>query len=115
MQGNCYKSIEISRKYDIFCSPWRIKKGIHKIEGINSRMDGIQAAILNVKLPYLKEWTRKREEVANYYSDSLDDLSEIVVSKAYDDVKHVWHLYVIQNKSRDLLANFLKRIMLKQR
>ena len=86
-----------------------LKKGIHKIEGINSRMDGIQAAILNVKLPYLKEWTRKREEVANYYSDSLDDLSEIVVPKAYDDVKHVWHLYVIQNKSRDLLANFLKK------
>ena len=52
---------------------------------------------------------KKREEVANYYSDSLDDLSEIVVPKAYDDVKHVWHLYVIQNKSRDLLANFLKK------
>ena len=77
-------------------------------------MDGIQAAILNVKLPYLKEWTRKRQEVANYYSDSLDDLSEIVFQK-HMMMLSMFGICMSYRISREICYKFFKRIMLKQR
>ena len=51
----------------------------HKIEGINSRLDGIQAAILNVKLPHILEWTNQRIKNANYYNSKLYQNNNIPV------------------------------------
>jgi dTDP-4-amino-4,6-dideoxygalactose transaminase len=84
-----------------------LKKGDHIIEGINSRMDGIQAAILSVKLKYIEKWTAKRQERAERYSNLLSDIEEITIPIIENNNDHVWHLYVIKHSDRDRLASFL--------
>lgn len=83
-------------------------KGDHQIEGINSRLDGLQAAILSVKLPYLAGWTNARQRLAMSYSDALADLTFINLPRVAQDRDSVWHLYVIQTERRDALAKHLK-------
>ena len=82
-------------------------KGQHLIEGTNSRLDGIQAAILNVKLRYLPEWTNKRRALANYYIELLQGLEFVTPPKVADFREHVWHLFVIKTQDRDELGNYL--------
>lgn len=82
-------------------------KGEHVMEGINSRMDGIQAAILNVKLPHLPAWTTARRRVAARYNDLLGDLDNLTTPKVAEDRSHVYHLYVVTTDTRDLLKKAL--------
>jgi len=82
-------------------------KNNHVMEGINSRMDGLQAAILNIKMTKLSEWTEQRIEFANYYSNRLSQLENIITPKARNATKHVYHLYVIRCKERDKLHKIL--------
>ena len=82
-------------------------KGNHLIEGINSRMDGLQAAVLRVKLPYLQEWTKQRQEAALYYNELLADVSEIEVPYVAPNRQHVYHLYMIKTDKRDALRQYL--------
>tara|TARA_B110000003_G_C16654248_1_gene535677 strand:- start:9027 stop:10154 length:1128 start_codon:yes stop_codon:yes gene_type:complete len=86
-----------------------LSKGDHEIEGINSRMDGIQAAILSVKLRHLDAWTLQRQNVASIYKTQLESCKEILLPKTKDTISHVWHLFVIKTEYRDELANFLKK------
>lgn len=79
---------------------------IHKIVGFNGRMEGIQGAVLNVKLKHLDKWTEQRRNNAKIYNELLKDLVKIPVQQKY--AKHVYHLYVIRAKQRDKLAEFLK-------
>lgn len=74
--------------------------------GYNSRLDEIQAAILLVKLKYLDEWNQKRAETASYYSQRLAG-SNVKTPKTIDDVRNVYHLYVIQSEKRDELTSYL--------
>jgi len=83
-------------------------KGKHIIEGINSRMDSIQAAILNIKIKYLDEWTELRINKAHFYNKKLKNISQIELPKISLDNKHVYHLYTIQTERRDELRKFLK-------
>lgn len=82
-------------------------KGYHKIEGINSRMDGLQAAILLTKLPYLPEWTRKRQALAKIYTQELNQLPGIITPYVGNNRDHVYHLYVICIKNRNGLKQYL--------
>jgi dTDP-4-amino-4,6-dideoxygalactose transaminase len=82
-------------------------KGEHFLEGINSRLDGLQAAILSVKLPYLKDWTEKRIEIAKMYNNLLGGINEIEIPQVSEGRTHVYHLYVIRASYRDELRNFL--------
>jgi dTDP-4-amino-4,6-dideoxygalactose transaminase len=79
------------------------------MEGINSRLDGMQAAILNVKLSYIVKWTDKRIENAKLYDNHLKDVSQVEIPKVRDNVKHSYHLYVIKTDRRDELAAYLKQ------
>jgi dTDP-4-amino-4,6-dideoxygalactose transaminase len=74
----------------------------HLMEGRNSRMDGLQAAILRAKLPHLHKWTEKRKAHAAYYSEQLSNAG-IVAPRAREGFDHVFHLYVIQSERRDEL------------
>jgi dTDP-4-amino-4,6-dideoxygalactose transaminase len=74
----------------------------HLIEGRNSRMDGMQAAILRAKLPHLHKWTAMRKLHADYYSAGLSK-SGVITPRLREDVGHVFHLYVIQCHRRDEL------------
>lgn len=78
----------------------------HIMEGRNSRMDGIQAAILDIKLPHLNRWTDKRIQNAALYDSFLGD--HIAKPKVNTNGKHVYHLYVIRHPKRDALAQYLK-------
>ena len=82
-------------------------KGEHIIEGINSRMDGIQAAVLNVKLQLIDEWTEKRRNAAAIYDKLLGSIDSIVCPSENITNKHVYHLYVIKAKDRDGLKKYL--------
>ena len=82
------------------------KKYIHDEQGFNSRLDPVQAIILNEKLKYLKNWNEQRNEVADYYINNLDIKYNLpsVIKNNY----HVWHLFVIRVKNRNKLMDLGK-------
>ena len=82
-------------------------KGDHIMEGINSRMDGLQAAILNAKLPHLPTWTAARCRLATYYNELLEDVGDVITPTVGSDRDHVYHLYVIRTENRDALREHL--------
>ncbi len=82
-------------------------KGEHVMEGINSRLDGLQAAILNVKVPHLQKWTEARRKVAARYNELLAGVGDLVTPKVGANRDHVYHLYVIRTEKRDALKKFL--------
>ncbi len=82
-------------------------KGEHTMEGINSRMDGIQAAVLSVKLPHLHSWTAARQQVAQWYNDALRGIGDLVLPSVAENREHVFHLYVVCTDSRDDLRRHL--------
>lgn len=84
-----------------------LTKGDHQIEGINSRLDGLQAAILSVKLPHLAGWTARRQEIAAEYGRRFQGHEAVTLPTVADGRMHVYHLYVIQHEQRDALARHL--------
>ncbi|MCA9286303.1 MAG: DegT/DnrJ/EryC1/StrS family aminotransferase [Phycisphaerales bacterium] len=82
-------------------------KGNHLIEGINSRLDGLQAAILSAKLPHLRNWTAARRRIAEAYDRGLAGVGDLVLPHRGPNRDHVFHLYVIQTSKRDTLREFL--------
>jgi dTDP-4-amino-4,6-dideoxygalactose transaminase len=84
-------------------------KGDHVMEGINSRMDGLQAAILNAKLPHLPAWTNARRRIAALYNRLLEEVDEVIMPKVGSDRDHVYHLYVIRTENRDALRKHLSQ------
>ena len=82
-------------------------KGEHIMEGINSRLDGLQAAILNVKVPHLAKWTGARRKIAARYNELLAGVGDLVLPKVGHDRDHVYHLYVIRSDKRDALKKFM--------
>jgi len=93
----------------MFANHGALIKHKHQIEGINSRMDGLQAAILNAKLPYILEWTSKRQSAAKTYTNLLEKVNEIVTPKIRLNSEHSFHLYVIQAQNRDDLKSYLHK------
>ena len=87
------------------------KKYHHKIIGCNSRLDTIQAAILNVKLNYVDDFTRARQKVAQHYDRTLNPLSEISIPVKSSFSTHVYHQYTLRVKhdQRDALQDYLKK------
>jgi len=79
----------------------------HQIEGVNSRLDGLQAAILSAKLPHLADWTKARQEAAKVYDAGLNQVEDVLVPAVGTDRSHVYHLYTIQHPRRDALARHL--------
>jgi len=76
-------------------------------KGVNSRLDEIQAALLNVKLAKLDEVTNLRRDVANYYSKNINNNNIIKPIISANKDSHVWHLYVIRCKYRTELKQYL--------
>ncbi len=72
----------------------------HEVLGHNYRMEGIQGAVLGVKLKYLNGWTEKRRGVALRYKKLLGDVEQIVLPKEMAYAKHVYHLFVIRVKEK---------------
>jgi dTDP-4-amino-4,6-dideoxygalactose transaminase len=85
----------------------QLGKHNHLMEGRNSRLDGLQAAVLSVKLKYLHQWTEGRIVNANKYSELLKS-AEVIIPTVIEGGKHVFHLYVIRTQNRDAVMQYLK-------
>jgi dTDP-4-amino-4,6-dideoxygalactose transaminase len=100
----------VAAKVRMLANHGRIDKYNHGVEGTNSRLDGLQAAVLHVKLGHLDEWTRLRRDRARLYSQLLRG-SVLVMPAESPDVRSVYHLYVVRVQAdlRDELRDFLQR------
>ena len=92
----------------MFANHGALVKHQHQIEGINSRMDGLQAGILTVKLDYILSWTEKRIERASWYREALKDIPQISIPEVRSESKHSYHLFIIRTIQRNELMAFLK-------
>jgi UDP-2-acetamido-2-deoxy-ribo-hexuluronate aminotransferase len=99
------RSAQIAEEARTIANHGQRKKYYHERIGVNSRLDTIQAAILNVKLKYLPEYERKRNEAAAYYDRHL---SNVVIPKRQERSTHVFHQYTIKAERRDELKAFLQ-------
>lgn len=88
----------------------RIEKYDHRIEGRNSRLDGIQAAVLRVKLGHLDKWIDRRNAVARLYNREMAGLPGLVLPTPIPGTRHAFHLYVVRTERRDGLASHLKAL-----
>lgn len=84
-------------------------KGEHRIEGMNSRLDGIQAAVLRVKLRHLDAWTRRRRAIAGRFIGAMSGRPGLRVPNVLPTREHVFHLFVVEHPERDALAAYLRR------
>ena len=80
----------------------------HDMAGTNSRLDGLQAAVLRVKLRHLEVWNEARRNVAAWYDELLDGDETITRIETRDDAVHARHLYVVQIDDRDRVLAVLK-------
>jgi dTDP-4-amino-4,6-dideoxygalactose transaminase len=96
-------------KARMFANHGALKKHNHELEGINSRLDGLQVAILSVKLKYIQEWNDNRLRNASLYNNLLHEIKHVTPPKINPHVKHVFHLYVIRTPKRDELRNYLNK------
>jgi dTDP-4-amino-4,6-dideoxygalactose transaminase len=99
---------DLAEKCRRFANHGALKKHHHDIEGINSRMDGLQAAVLMVKAKHIMEWTAKRAMNASIYHDCLGDIPQVAIPTVRPGTSHSWHLYVIRAERRDELMAYLK-------
>ena len=98
----------LAERMAMFARHGGLSKGDHRIEGINSRLDGLQAAVLSAKLPHLVGWTRRRQEVAAEYGTLLADIEGLALPTIAPGREHVYHLYVVRHERRDALAHHLQ-------
>lgn len=98
---------DLARRMARFARHGGVVKGVHEIEGINSRLDGIQAAVLSAKLPHLAGWTAARRAAAARYDELLADAPVRTPWQA-PKRSHVYHLYVVKHERRDDLAAHLR-------
>lgn len=82
------------------------RKYHHIYKGLNSRLDEIQAAVLDVKLPHLDKDNARRREIAAYYRSHITN-PKIILPQTYDEKATVWHVFVIRTKERDAFQQYL--------
>jgi dTDP-4-amino-4,6-dideoxygalactose transaminase len=82
------------------------EKYVNEYQGLNSRLDEMQAAFLNVKLNYIDKENKLRQEIADYYISNIKNDKIILPSKGNHN-EHVWHLFVIRSEKRDNLKKYL--------
>ena len=101
---------ELAERISMMANHGQTKKYHHKMIGCNSRLDTIQAAILNVKLNYIDDFTRTRQKAARYYDQVLSSVSELRIPEKTIYSTHVYHQYTlrVQNNLRDALQAYLK-------
>jgi dTDP-4-amino-4,6-dideoxygalactose transaminase len=93
---------ELAEKMCMFRDHGQSRKYYHAMIGWNARMDGLQGAILNVKLKHLPEWTEARRKKARLYNKLLSETDDGIIEPAEADyAKHVYHVYATRVKDRD--------------
>jgi len=93
---------ELAQKIKSLREHGQSKKYHHETYGHNYRMEGIQGAVLGVKLKYLAGWTDERRRAAAKYKELLGNIEQLSVPEELPDVKHVYHLYVVRVNGKSL-------------
>lgn len=96
----------LALKARMYANHGRIDKYDHVLEGVNSRLDALQAAVLDVKLKYLDGWTNRRNEIARLYDKGLADVA--ITPSLLPGAEHAYHLYVIRIRNRNNVMRALK-------
>lgn len=99
--GIIVKDADLAQRIRMFANHGALVRHHHMMEGVNSRLDGLQAAILNAKLPHLRNWTTRRQEHAAYYDRLLSDVPGVEIPHRRPNATHVFHLYMVQVDRRD--------------
>lgn len=99
---------ELAKKIRMFANHGRIDKYNHVIEGFNSRLDSIQAAVLRIKMKYIESWTEKRKEKAHLYNELLAKVPQVIRPILPSIEKHVFHLYTVRVQNRDEVVKKMK-------
>ncbi len=92
---------EIANHIRILRDHGQSKKYYHDVVGWNDRMDGIQGAVLSVKLKYIERWNQLRRQHAALYNTLLADTDNVTVPKVIEHNKHVYHIYAVRTANRD--------------
>lgn len=99
----------LATRVRMYANHGALKKHEHLMEGVNSRLDALQAAILSVKLPHIGEWNGRRRELAALYDSLLNGVEGIKPPRIRPNSSHVFHLYVIRSNRRDHLQAYLSK------
>ena len=98
---------DLARRCRMYANHGALVKHQHEMEGVNSRLDGLQAALLSAKLPHVAAWTAARQAVARTYDRLLLGVGDLRLPRVQDGASHVFHLYVVQTDRRDELKGYL--------
>ena len=98
---------ELVERVKLIANHGSATKYTHEMEGVNSRLDALQAAILRIKLRHLDSWNTKRRSHAAFYMDAFRG-SHVIPVKVHEDAEAVWHLFVIRTADRDTLQEKLR-------
>lgn len=82
------------------------RKYHHIYKGVNSRLDEIQATVLDIKLKHLDSDNNKRREISKYYRENIKN-SKIILPETYDEKSHVWHIFAVRTQNRDEFQKYL--------
>lgn len=82
------------------------RKYHHIYKGVNSRLDEIQAAVLDIKLKHLDSDNNKRREISKYYRENIKN-SKLILPDTYDEKSHVWHIFAVRTQNRDEFQKYL--------
>ena len=82
----------------------------HELQGFNSRLDELQAAVLRIKLRRLEDWNARRAAVAARYLAELEGLEDLTLTPPADGDAHAWHLFVVRHPDRDRLGHELAEL-----
>jgi dTDP-4-amino-4,6-dideoxygalactose transaminase len=98
---------ELAEKFRRLANHGALNKNDHLMEGTNSRLDALQAAILSVKLKHLPQWNAKRIAIADKYTSFLKDISELNLPAVRENTTHTFHIFSIRSTHRDELKQHL--------
>ncbi|MDD2797184.1 MAG: DegT/DnrJ/EryC1/StrS family aminotransferase [Bacteroidales bacterium] len=103
---------ELANRLKMIANHGQEKKYYHEVVGVNSRLDTIQAAVLDVKLKHLDHYVESRRKAAQRYNELLQDCESVVCPKVSDGQQHVFHQYTLQvpAESRDALVKHLSEV-----
>ena len=98
---------ELFKKIKAIANYGSDRKYHHIYKGVNSRLDEIQAAVLDIKLKHLDDDNQKRREISKYYRGNIKN-EKIILPETYDEKAHVWHVFTLRTKNRDEFQEYLK-------
>ena len=107
--GGCVTTNDdtLANKIRVIANYGSDRKYHHIYKGVNSRLDEIQASILDVKLKYLEQDNERRREIAKIYRKNITN-KNIILPNTYDETAHVWHIFAIRTQNRNKLQQYLE-------